>query len=101
MNLRKAGWPYKDIVQELEKKHDVVATPNALAKRHRNLLKSQEEYLEPLPEAIKKVMPEIMDLIKKEAKRMKLSNADMESFDDLLEVIPSTVHNRILRKKKA
>ncbi|KAK5655914.1 hypothetical protein OQA88_5049 [Cercophora sp. LCS_1] len=102
MTLRRAGWPYKDIAKELEKKYGLVATPNALAKRHKTLLlKSQEEYLEPLPGVIKNMMPGIMALIRSEAARVGLSDADMKSLDDLPEVIPTMVQSRILRKRKA
>ena len=101
MDLRKARWPYKNIAQELERMYGIVASTNALSKRHTNLLKVQKEYLEPLPEAIKNVMPEIMALIRNEAVRKGLSASDMKSLDDLPEVIPNLVQNRLLRKKSA
>lgn len=81
--------------------YGIVASTNALSKRHTNLLKVQKEYLEPLPEAIKNVMPEIMALIRNEAVRKGLSASDMKSLDDLPEVIPNLVQNRLLRKKSA
>ncbi|KAM7206032.1 hypothetical protein V8F33_000862 [Rhypophila sp. PSN 637] len=102
---RKEGRGFSKIGQEMFAKYGVFRSDNCLVKR---LQKIQEQYLEPLPKAMKNRMPELLDILKDEMSKLGLdgvSGDDKEVLNqviqDLPRLLPKFVQNRVTNTRKA
>ncbi|KAK0624593.1 hypothetical protein B0T17DRAFT_245690 [Bombardia bombarda] len=105
LTLRQAGWAYSDISDAMRTQLGADISVNRLVKRFDKI---RELYLDPLLEAVKNVMPEIMACIKDEMGKMDLGalpQTDKQLLDEIVEELPRSipkfVQNRLLRKRKA
>ncbi|KAK0724169.1 hypothetical protein B0H67DRAFT_640734 [Lasiosphaeris hirsuta] len=102
MELRRSGLGFSEISSEMRLRFGINISPNALVKRAGKL---KDQYLEPLPEAIRNAMPEVMGVIQNHLEKTDLrklsageKKAVAEVLKDLPQEIPKLVLQRMLRK---
>ncbi|RYP65912.1 hypothetical protein DL770_008907 [Monosporascus sp. CRB-9-2] len=103
ISLRQSGAQYAEISNTIRALFGVEITPNALVKRFGKL---QDQYFGPLPEAVKKAMPDLVAAVKDKMACMDLmlSGAEKKAMEDILkelpQIIPRFVQHRVMQKRK-
>ncbi|RYO75322.1 hypothetical protein DL764_010492 [Monosporascus ibericus] len=103
ISLRQSGAQYAEISNTIRALFGVEITPNALVKRFGKL---QDQYFGPLPEAVKKAMPDLVAAVKDKMACMdlRLSEAEKKAMEDILkelpQIIPRFVQHRVMQKRK-